>query len=110
MTPNAPEFTTVATTTELPPGQRIVVEWGQHWVALFNVDGRLYAIEDICPHDDGPLAEGELTGCVIACPRHGAQFDITNGNVLRAPALANVPAYHVRVQGDEVQIAPMARS
>jgi nitrite reductase/ring-hydroxylating ferredoxin subunit len=100
-----PEFVTVATTDELQPGDRIVVELGRRWVAVFNVDGNYYAIEDICPHDDGPLADGELDGCVIECPRHGATFDITTGEVLSPPALTGVPTYEVRVQGDDIQIA-----
>ncbi|MCB9455006.1 MAG: non-heme iron oxygenase ferredoxin subunit [Anaerolineaceae bacterium] len=98
------EFTTVATIDEIPPGERMVVELGRHWVAIFNVDGTYYAIEDVCTHDDGPLAEGELTGCIIECPRHGATFDITNGKVLTAPAIVDVPTYAVRVQGDNIQI------
>ena len=99
------EFITVATIDEIPPGERMVVELGRHWVAIFNVDGTYYAIEDVCSHDDGPLAEGELTGCIIECPRHGATFDITNGKVLTAPAIVDVPTYAVRVQGDNIQIA-----
>jgi 3-phenylpropionate/trans-cinnamate dioxygenase ferredoxin subunit len=99
------EFTTVATTDEIKPGERLVVEIGTAWVAIFNVDGRYYAIEDRCTHDDGPLAEGDLRGCIIECPRHGATFDITNGKVLSAPALVDVPTYQVQVVGDEIQVA-----
>ncbi len=99
------EFITVATIDEIPPGERMVVELGRHWVAIFNVDGTYYAIEDVCTHDDGPLAEGELTGCIIECPRHGATFDITNGKVLTAPAIVDVPTYAVRIQGNSIQIA-----
>lgn len=98
-------FVTVATTDEIPPGERIVVEIGRKWVAIFNVDNSYYAIEDRCTHDDGPLAEGILDGKVIECPRHGACFDITNGKVLSAPALVNVPSYQVRVEGNDVQVA-----
>jgi 3-phenylpropionate/trans-cinnamate dioxygenase ferredoxin component len=99
-------FVTVATLDELNPGDRMVVEYGRKWVALFNVDGKIYAIEDICTHDDGPLAEGTLTGCAIECPRHGAQFDITTGKVLSAPALVDVPVYQVQIEGSAIQIAP----
>ncbi len=99
------EFLTVATTEDIPPGDRIVVEIGRHWVAVFNVDGHYYAIEDVCPHDDGPLAEGDLDGFVIECPRHGAKFDITTGKVLAPPALVDVETYPVRVDGGEIQIA-----
>lgn len=98
------EFITVATTDELKPGERMIVEVNDHYVALFNVDNRYYAIEDRCTHDDGPLAEGELMGTVIECPRHGAQFDITTGKVLRFPAITPVPRYDVRVENGEIQI------
>lgn len=100
------DFVTVATVDEVKPGERLVVEIGRRWVAIFNVDGSYYAIEDRCTHDDGPLAEGELRGCVIECPRHGATFDLRNGKVLSAPALVDVPTFQVRVQGDEIQVAP----
>lgn len=99
------EFITVARTNEIKPGEREVFGVGRKWVAVFNVDGTYYAIEDLCTHDDGPLAEGELTGCVIACPRHGATFDIRDGKVLSAPAFVDVPAYEVRVEGDEIQLS-----
>ncbi|MBZ0279699.1 MAG: non-heme iron oxygenase ferredoxin subunit [Anaerolineae bacterium] len=100
------EFITVATTSEIPLGERIVVEIGRRWIAIFNVDGQYYAIEDRCTHDDGPLAEGELHDCIIECPRHGATFDIRTGKVLSAPALVDVPAFTVRVNNDEIQIGP----
>lgn len=99
-----PEFVTVATTDELPTGDRIVVEVGGHYVAVFNVDNNIYAIEDVCTHDDGPLAEGELRGTTIECPRHGACFDIRTGAVLSMPAIKPVPRYETRVQNDEIQV------
>ncbi|NWG16572.1 MAG: non-heme iron oxygenase ferredoxin subunit [Chloroflexi bacterium] len=99
-------FTPVATTDEIQPGERLVVELGRRWVAIFNVDGHYYAIEDVCTHDDGPLADGELYGCDIECPRHGARFDIRTGKVTAPPALVDVPTYEVRVVGDEIQVAP----
>jgi 3-phenylpropionate/trans-cinnamate dioxygenase ferredoxin component len=98
------DFVTIATTDELKPGERIIVELGRHWIAVFNVDGSYYAIEDVCTHDDGPLAEGELEGYVIACPRHGATFDIRTGQVLSPPALVDVSSYQVRVVGNEIQV------
>ncbi len=98
------EYITVASTDELKPGDRIVVDVKEHYVAIFNVDGKYYAIEDVCTHDDGPLAEGELFGTIIECPRHGAQFDITTGAVVRMPAITPVPCYQVRVEGDEIQV------
>lgn len=98
------DFLTVAKLDELQPGERMVVEVGRRWVAIFNVEGKLYAIEDVCTHDDGPLAEGELTGCIIECPRHGATFDIRTGKVLTAPAMVDVKAFEVRVEGENIQV------
>jgi 3-phenylpropionate/trans-cinnamate dioxygenase ferredoxin component len=99
------EFITVATTDEIPPGERLVVGVGRDWVAIFNVDGQYYAIEDRCTHDDGPLAEGFLNGLTIECPRHGACFDISTGKVLSPPAMIDVPSYQIRVTGNEIQVA-----
>lgn len=98
------EFINVARIDEIPPGERLVVEIRRRWVAIFNVDGQFFAIEDRCTHDDGPLAEGELLGCEIICPRHGARFDIRDGKVMSAPALVDVPSYEIRVLGENVQI------
>jgi 3-phenylpropionate/trans-cinnamate dioxygenase ferredoxin subunit len=99
-------FVTVATTPELKPGERMVVEFGRHWVAIFNVEGTFYAIEDVCTHDDGPLVDGDLVGCTISCPRHGAEFDIRTGKVLTAPALIDVQSYDVQIDGENIQIRP----
>ena len=99
------EFVVVATTDELKSGDSpIVVEIDRKWVAVFNLDGEYYAIEDVCTHDDGPLAEGRLTGCIIECPRHGATFDVKTGKVLSAPAYADIPTYFVRVVEGEIQV------
>lgn len=98
------EFVSVARTGDLPPGARTVVDIKDHYIAIFNVGGTYWAIEDVCTHDGGPLAEGELDGTVIECPRHGARFDITTGAVLSMPAVTPVPWYEVRIEGDEVQV------
>lgn len=103
------DFVTVAPATELPPGERMVVQIGRTWVAIFNVDGQFYAIQDVCTHDDGPLAEGKLIGCEIECPRHGARFDLRDGRVTAPPALVPVPVYDVRVQDGQIQVASKKR-
>ncbi|MBZ0298566.1 MAG: non-heme iron oxygenase ferredoxin subunit, partial [Anaerolineae bacterium] len=101
----AAEYYTVATLGELPPGERILVEIGHHLIAVFNVEGKYYAIRDVCTHDDGPLADGIVIGCEIECPRHGARFDLRDGSVTLPPAVLPVPTYPVRVDGDEIQVA-----
>jgi 3-phenylpropionate/trans-cinnamate dioxygenase ferredoxin subunit len=99
------DFVKVAKTSDLPPGERIVVEIDDLYIAVFNVGGEFYAIEDVCTHDDGPLAEGELDGYEIECPRHGARFDIRTGKVLSFPAVVDVPWFEVKVEGDDVLVA-----
>ena len=98
-------FITVARADELPPGQGKLVEVNQKRIALFNVDGRYYALDDMCPHRGGPLSEGELEGATVVCPWHGAIFDLATGNVARPPAAAGVATYDVRLDGEEIAIA-----
>jgi len=71
---------------------------------LCNVAGTLYAIEDVCTHDGGELDQGELDGCRIMCPRHGAYFDVTTGAALTLPAIVPVETFPVRVEVDDVYV------
>ena len=98
-------FVKVATTNELPPGQAKLVEIHQKRIALFNVGGRYYAIDDMCPHRGGPLSEGDLEGEAVVCPWHGAIFDLATGRVERFPAAVGVATYEVRVDSGEIAIA-----
>lgn len=100
-----PNFVKIADVNDLAPGDRLVVEIDGRWIALFNIDGEFYAIADICTHDDGPLAEGELYDHVIECPRHGATFDVRTGEVLSFPAITPIPSYEVKIDGDDVLVA-----
>jgi 3-phenylpropionate/trans-cinnamate dioxygenase ferredoxin subunit len=88
----------------IAPGSTLRVEHAGEPVLLCNVDGEIFAIEDRCSHDGGELDEGELDGCRIACPRHGALFDVTTGAALTLPAFLPVRTYAVRVVGDEIYI------
>jgi 3-phenylpropionate/trans-cinnamate dioxygenase ferredoxin component len=81
------EFHKIAKTGDVAPGEVGVYEVEGHRVALCNVDGEFYAIEDVCTHDAGPLDQGELIGSQIKCPRHGAKFDVTTGKALVYVAL-----------------------
>ena len=97
-------YVTVCKTTELPPGERLVIELRRKWVVIFNVDGTYYALEDMCTHEEVPLSEGTLDGYSIECHQHGACFDIRTGAVLAPPAFIAVKRFDVRVEGDDVQI------
>ncbi|HET7225455.1 MAG TPA: non-heme iron oxygenase ferredoxin subunit [Candidatus Eisenbacteria bacterium] len=97
-------FVTVAKVGEIPDGGVKVVRLEGQAVAVFFVDGEYFAIDDICTHDGGPLAEGSLDGYVIECPRHGARFDVRTGDVLAMPATTPVPTYAVKIEGDEIRV------
>lgn len=98
------EYVTVATVDELRNGQRLIFEVDTLPIALFNIAGEYFAIADVCSHDDGPVAEGDVREYEVECPRHGARFDIKSGKALTLPAVVDIPAYPVRLEGDEIQI------
>ena len=98
------EFFRVADAGELAPGQAKCVEVGGKKIALFNLEGNFYAIDDTCTHRGGPLSEGEVSGEEVTCPWHGAIYNIKTGAVLGAPAPRGVASYPVRVQGADVEV------
>ena len=98
------EFVTVAQVSEIPPGTARTVEVRGVWIALFNVDGTFYAIDNACPHAGGPLGEGTLNGTVVECPWHGWKFSVESGQRVGNPNF-EVACCPVRVDGDQVQIA-----
>jgi len=98
-------FVSAAKASEIAVGAFKPVEVDGRRLLVCHTDGGFYAIDDTCTHDDGPLADGWLEGTAIECPRHGARFDVTTGQVLCLPAAAPIRSYRVRVQGDEVQVA-----
>jgi 3-phenylpropionate/trans-cinnamate dioxygenase ferredoxin subunit len=98
------EYVTVAKTGELGNGERKLLDIDGDIIAVFNIAGAYFAIADVCSHDDGPVAEGEIIGTEIECPRHGAHFDLSTGKALTLPAVVDIPSYPVRVVGDEIQL------
>ncbi len=90
-------FFEIAPASELPNGERLFVELDGKSIVLFNVAGQIFAIADLCTHDDGPLGDGDLEDHNIVCPRHGAEFDIRNGKAVQMPAVVDIPAYPVKV-------------
>ncbi len=94
----------VAPASELGPGEHKRVDVDGTAVAVFNLDGAYYAIEDVCTHDGGTLTGGVVTGEQIICPRHGARFSIKTGAVLAPPAYEAIHSFPVRVQNGTVQV------
>jgi nitrite reductase/ring-hydroxylating ferredoxin subunit len=96
---------TVAKTTDINPGELAAFDIPGGRVAIANADGRFFAIDDTCTHEQCSLAaEGTLDGTVVTCGCHGAQFDVTTGQVLAPPALEPVKAYPLRIEQGAVVI------
>ncbi len=98
------QFVSVGKVTDIEPGTCVPVEVGDRWIALFNVDGAIYAMDNTCPHAGGPLGEGLLINDVVKCPWHGWKFNVRTGQRPDNPEFT-VACYEVRVVHDEVQVA-----
>jgi len=96
--------TRVASTSDVPVNQCRVFSVDGVSIALANLNGEFYAVDNLCTHDDGPLGEGRIDRGTIECPRHGARFDIKTGAVKALPAVKPIKTYPVTVQGDEVSV------
>jgi 3-phenylpropionate/trans-cinnamate dioxygenase ferredoxin subunit len=96
----------VAPAAEFPPGSVKIVDLGWVSIGVYNCGGKLYALEDRCSHDDGPLCEGDWDEeeCRVICPRHGSAFDLTTGRPLTLPAIEPVATYPVEVVDGVVRV------
>jgi 3-phenylpropionate/trans-cinnamate dioxygenase ferredoxin subunit len=97
-------FVRAGSTAELAEGAVIRVSIEGEPVALARVEGEIFAVSDTCTHEETSLAEGFVEGHVIECPKHGAMFDLRDGRVLSLPALHDLRAYLVRVEGDAILV------
>jgi 3-phenylpropionate/trans-cinnamate dioxygenase ferredoxin subunit len=97
-------YVKVAKASDIPDPGKQYFEIDERLVVLFHVGGSFYCLDDVCTHDGGPLGEGVLEGETIACPRHGAKFNIKTGKALTMPATVDTMAHQVRVDGDDVLI------
>jgi len=92
----------VGTRSEILPGEFKVVWDGDTAIAVYNIGGTLYAIEDICSHDGGELAGGDVHGFEVECARHGARFDLRTGAVTKPPAYEPIASFPVKEEGGEI--------
>jgi 3-phenylpropionate/trans-cinnamate dioxygenase ferredoxin subunit len=81
-----------------------LVQAGKHRIAMFNIGGSHYAIEDTCPHRGGPLSDGNVASDEVICPWHGSRFDIKTGAVVSPPARQGVKSFPIRIAGDGVEV------
>ena len=100
-----PKWHEVAKTSDLGPGEVVYVEVGNDPVALINLDGEFFALNDMCTHQEASLSDGEITGDAIECPMHGGAFEIRTGLPANFPVVVPVETYQVRTEGDIVLVA-----
>ncbi len=102
-------FVPVAATSDIPPGEARAYIVGEREVAVFNIDGAFHAIENACPHQGGPLAEGWIEGRVVTCPWHAWCFDVTDGSMTLG-ALSSVDVFDVQVDGSTISVSDEPRT
>ena len=101
-----PTIIDVCPLSELAPGDKRLVEWEELEIGVFNCEGTVYAIEDRCTHDDGPLVQGtfDQQACTVECPRHGSLFDLTSGKPRTLPAYVPVDTFVVIIEDDTIKL------
>ena len=98
-------FVRVADTKDIPPSTMKAVELdNSQSICIANIDGKYYAIDNICTHEGGPLADGTLEGYEVECPWHGSKFDVRTGEPTKPPARQAVPTYQVKVEGNNILV------
>ena len=97
-------WTATVEANRVPQDTGLRVDVGEHRIALFRIGDDVYALGDRCSHAEASLAEGEVFDTEVECPRHGARFDIRNGDAVRLPAVTPVPWYETRVEGDALYV------
>ncbi|MEW5701633.1 MAG: non-heme iron oxygenase ferredoxin subunit [Candidatus Zixiibacteriota bacterium] len=98
------DFVRVARITDIPSDSARVFTVRGRRLALCHVDGTIYAVDDTCTHDGGPLGEGRLDNHAIECPRHGARFDVRTGAVVQMPAVFPIRTYPTRIENGEIAV------
>jgi len=104
-----PTFVPVAATGDIPAGQARAYVVGDREIAIFNVDGALYAIENSCPHQGGPLADGFIDGPIVTCPWHAWCFDVRTGEMTLA-GFTTVDTFEVQVEGATISVSDEPRT
>ncbi len=102
--PSKVEYVQIAPAEQLPPGERLFIEVEGKSIVIFNMAGEIFAIGDICSHDNGPVGDGEIEGDEIICPRHGGRFDVRTGKATSLPAVVDIPSYPVRLTDGMIEI------
>ena len=102
--PDQLEYIELTPLDQLPPGERLFAEVGGKSIVIFNLAGKLFAIGDVCSHDNGPVGDGDIEETEVICPRHGARFDVRTGKATSLPAIVDIPAYPLRVVNSMIEL------
>ncbi|MCE1254033.1 MAG: non-heme iron oxygenase ferredoxin subunit [Anaerolineae bacterium] len=97
-------YFSIGSADDIPAGERVLLEINRIPIVVFNVDGKFFALKDVCTHDEGPLGDGDLEGYEIVCPRHAARFDIRDGRVTMPPAFVDDQVFPVLVEDGQLKI------
>jgi 3-phenylpropionate/trans-cinnamate dioxygenase ferredoxin subunit len=100
-----PEFFKAAKVADIPDPGKLTLEVEERLVVIIHVDGEFHCIDDVCTHDGGPLGDGILCGFELACPRHGAKFDVRTGAPLTMPATEPTVSHQVKIEGDDILVS-----
>jgi len=100
------EYVRVAAVDEVPPGGVTVASIGGRTIAIFNVDGSFYAVDDTCTHEYASLSQGPRSAEIVTCPKHGSRFNVRTGRVLSLPAAVPVSTYPVKVEAGQIYVLP----
>lgn len=98
------EYKKVATTDQIPAGEMKTFEVGYDKILICHTADGFYAIADECSHDSAPISQGELAGKEIICPRHGAKFDVSTGEVTGPPAVVPIDKYELKIEGENIYV------
>jgi 3-phenylpropionate/trans-cinnamate dioxygenase ferredoxin subunit len=104
LAPSEIEFLEIAPADQVPAGERLFIEVAGKSIVIFNLAGTLFAIGDVCSHDNGPVGDGEIKENEVICPRHGGRFDIRTGKATSLPAVVDIPSYPVRVTAGMIEV------
>ncbi|MDX1928768.1 MAG: non-heme iron oxygenase ferredoxin subunit [Pirellulaceae bacterium] len=96
------DFIPACKTTDVPPGGKLSLEVADRFIVIVHLDGAYFCIDDVCTHDGGTLGDGEIDGHCLVCPRHGAKFDVRNGDAITMPATEATASHEVRIEGDQI--------
>ncbi len=98
------DFVEVALVADVPENGKLCCELDDCYLVIIRIEDQFYCLDDVCTHDGGTLGDGDLNGFCLSCPRHGAEFDVRNGNAVTMPATEPTGSHQIRIEGDKILV------